>query len=304
MTRADGTQFAQVVESLCAGAGERAGPLQRKRLDLPLPSGEAVKRAVEMLRSALFPGYYAAFHIPADNTRFYMGATLDEALRSLAEQIERSSCFFCDTAGERGCPNCRDRAEKTIHEFARTLPGMQKKLMTDVQAAYEGDPAATCPAEVVFCYPGLLAVTNHRIAHELYRLKVPLIPRMISELAHAATGIDIHPGAEIGESFFIDHGTGVVIGETATIGRRVRLYQGVTLGAKSFPLDAHGNPVKGIKRHPDVEDDVVIYAGATILGTVRIGKGATVGGNVWLTRDVAPGGRVSQADSDQLAARR
>jgi serine O-acetyltransferase len=180
----------------------------------------------------------------------------------------------------------------------QTLPAMQKTLMSDVQAAYEGDPAATCPAETVFCYPGLLAITNQRIGHELYRLQVPLIPRIITELAHSATGIDIHPGAVIGRSYFIDHGTGVVIGETSTIGERVRLYQGVTLGAKSFPLDEHGNPIKGVKRHPDVEDDVVIYAGATILGAVRIGKGSQIGGNVWLTHDVAPGSKISQAGSD------
>jgi serine O-acetyltransferase len=151
----------------------------------------------------------------------------------------------------------------------------------------------------VFCYPGIFAITNQRIAHELYRLKAPLIPRIITELAHSATGIDIHPGAVIGGSFFIDHGTGVVIGETSTIGERVRIYQGVTLGAKSFPLDEHGSPIKGVKRHPDVEDDVVIYAGATILGAVRIGKGSQIGGNVWLTHGVPPGSKVSPADSDR-----
>src|SRR5262249_21919800 len=158
-----------------------------------------------------------------------------------------------------------------------------------------GDPAARSPDEAVLCYPGLTAITHHRIAHELYALDVPLVPRMVAELAHGATGIDIHPGAEIGASFFIDHGTGIVIGETCIIGERVRLYQGVPLGAKSFPTDDDGRPIKGNPRHPIVEDDVIIYAGATILGRVTIGRGSSIGGNVWLTHSVAPGSRVSQA---------
>jgi serine O-acetyltransferase len=172
-------------------------------------------------------------------------------------------------------------------------------LATDVQAAYEGDPAATSPDETIFCYPGVLAITNYRLAHELYLLDVPLIPRIVTEHAHSITGIDIHPGATIGESFFIDHGTGVVIGETCEIGSRVRLYQGVTLGAKSFPLDQNGNPIKGIKRHPVVEDDVIIYSEATILGRVTIGRGSVIGGNVWLTRDVPPGSLITQAQTRQ-----
>jgi serine O-acetyltransferase len=163
-----------------------------------------------------------------------------------------------------------------------------------VQAAYEGDPAAVDPNEAIFCYPGLLALTNHRVAHELHRLGVPLLPRIINELAHSLTGIDIHPGAQIGRGMFIDHGTGVVIGETCIIGDRVRLYQGVTLGAKSFPLDEQGKPIKSIPRHPIVEDDVIIYAGATILGRVTIGRGSVIGGNVWLVRSVPPDSRISQ----------
>ena len=166
-------------------------------------------------------------------------------------------------------------------------------LISDVRAAYEGDPAATSPDEAVFCYPGVLAITKHRLAHELYRLGVPLLPRMISEQAHSVTGIDIHPGATVGRGFFIDHGTGVVVGETCLIGDRVRIYQGVTLGAKSFPLDDYGNPVKGIPRHPIIEDDVVIYSGATILGRVTIGTGSVIGGNVWLTRSVDPYSRLT-----------
>jgi serine O-acetyltransferase len=292
-------RFTEVVDLLCGRARGRISPLTRKRPDLPLPNSGEVRRAVELLRSVLFPGFYGAEPMPPENTRFHMGAALDEAARLLFEQIERGFCFFCELSGTGSCGHCREKTSAIMAEFLGTLPAMQKTLMTDVRAAYEGDPAATCPAETLFCYPGILAVTNQRIGHELYRLKVPLIPRMITELAHSDTGIDIHPGAAIGPSFFIDHGTGVVIGETCTIGARVRLYQGVTLGAKSFPLDENGKPIKGVKRHPDVEDDVVIYAGATILGTVTIGKGSQIGGNVWLTRSVAPGSKVSQAGSDR-----
>jgi serine O-acetyltransferase len=178
--------------------------------------------------------------------------------------------------------------------FIEKLPGIRHLLSTDVQAAYTGDPAAHSYGEAIFCYPSIFALANHRIAHELYRLDVPIIPRIITELAHSRTGIDIHPGAQIGEYFFIDHGTGVVIGETSVIKKNVRIYQGVTLGAKSFPLDENGNPIKGIPRHPVVEDDVIIYSGATILGRITIGRGAEIGGNVWITNDVAPGTRVHQ----------
>jgi serine O-acetyltransferase len=180
------------------------------------------------------------------------------------------------------------------------LPDVRRLVSSDVDAAYDGDPALKIKDEAIFSYPGVLAVTNQRIAHELYALGVPLIPRMITEHAHSVTGIDIHPGARIGERFFIDHGTGVVIGETAIIGKNVRLYQGVTLGAKSFPKDEQGVPIKGIDRHPIVEDDVVIYAGATILGRVTIGRGSSIGGNVWLTHGVPPGSRVTQAEVREL----
>ncbi|OFZ70208.1 MAG: hypothetical protein A3K03_01380 [Bdellovibrionales bacterium RIFOXYD1_FULL_44_7] len=177
------------------------------------------------------------------------------------------------------------------------LPDVGRVLMTDADAAYKGDPAATSREEAIFSYPGLLAITNQRLAHELNKLGVPLIPRIITEHAHSITGIDIHPGAKIDEEFFIDHGTGVVIGETCVIGKRVRIYQGVTLGAKSFPLDERGNPIKGIERHPIIEDDVIIYAGATILGRIRIGKGSVIGGNVWITSDLPAGSRISQVEA-------
>ena len=182
-----------------------------------------------------------------------------------------------------------------MRQFANALPGLRRLLDSDVLAAYQGDPAARSVDEVLLCYPGVLAMIHHRLAHALYGLGLPLLARIVAELAHAQTGIDIHPGADIGASFFIDHGTGVVIGETAVIGQHVRLYQAVTLGAKRFPTDSDGQLKKGLARHPIVEDDVVIYAGATILGRVTLGRGATIGGNVWITDDVAPGASITQA---------
>ncbi len=253
----------------------------------PLPSRDAVIGTVEELRSVLFPGYFGTSHLARENVRYHIGSCLDRVRRSLKEQVVRALCFASDQV------RCGDAAGRKTRDFLSRLPEVRRILAGDVRAAYEGDPAATSPDEAIFCYPGLLAVTNYRLAHELHVMGVPVIPRMITEHAHSLTGIDIHPGARIGESFFIDHGTGVVIGETSVIGRRVRLYQGVTLGAKSFPLDERGNPIKGIDRHPIVEDDVVIYSGATILGRVTIGRGSVIGGNVWLTHDVPPGSNIS-----------
>ena len=190
----------------------------------------------------------------------------------MADEVQRGLCFACETAPGEGVPaHCMARAKRITTAFLGKLPELRGRLALDAIAAYEGDPAASSPSEAIFCYPGVLALTSHRIAHELYTLQVPLIPRIISEDAHSRTGIDIHPGARLGESLFIDHGTGVVIGETCVIGDRVRIYQGVTLGAKSFPLDDEGRPIKGVDRHPIIEDDVTIYSGATILGRITIG---------------------------------
>jgi serine O-acetyltransferase len=215
---------------------------------------------------------------------------------ALREQVRRGLSFACEECASGGrCENCIATARDITAAFLERLPAIRNLLDTDVRAAFDGDPAARFLDETLFCYPGVTAILQHRIAHELHVLSVPLIPRIISELAHAATGIDIHPGAQIGASFFIDHGTGVVIGETCLLGERVRLYQGVTLGARSFASDDDGRLIKGQMRHPIVEDDVVIYAGATILGRITIGKGATIGGNVWVTRSVPPGSRVTQA---------
>jgi serine O-acetyltransferase len=184
------------------------------------------------------------------------------------------------------------RAKQITERFFSELPAIQRLLMTDVQAAYEGDPAAVNPAETLLCYPGVTAIAYQRMAHYLYKEGVKLIPRIVTEYAHSLTGIDIHPGAQIGPSFFIDHGTGVVIGETCVIGAHVKLYQGVTLGAKSFPLDENGNPVKGIKRHPNLEDHVIIYAESTVLGNVTIGKNSTIGANKWITQDIPPNSKI------------
>ena len=193
----------------------------------------------------------------------------------------------------------REEAVKIAAEFLKSLPELRKILTTDVIAAYNGDPAAESYGEVIFCYPAIRAISNHRIAHQLLKLGVPLIPRMISEMAHSETGIDIHPAATIGSYFTIDHGTGVVIGATAIIGNNVKIYQGVTLGAKSFPLDENGNPIKGIPRHPIIKDNVIIYSNASILGRITIGEGATIGGNIWVTEDVPAGARVMQSKARQ-----
>jgi serine O-acetyltransferase len=286
--------LARVVEALC-GAGTGLEMLRGPGRRGVLPSGEVVVGVVELLRSVLFPGYFGVSEITAENRCYHIGATLDRIQKILQEQVWRGLCFACDRVQDR-CEDCDVRAHEITMGFLARLPEVRRLLATDVRSGYEGDPAATSPDEVIFCYPGLVAICAQRLAHELHVLGVPIIPRMITEHAHSLTGIDIHPGATIGEFFFIDHGTGVVIGETTVIGNRVRLYQGVTLGARSFPLDEQGNPIKGVPRHPVVEDDVIIYSGATILGRVTIGKGTVVGGNVWITSNVPPGVHVSQDD--------
>jgi serine O-acetyltransferase len=263
----------------------------RDRLDRPpkLPARKVLAEVVEGLAAALFPNRLGPPGLTDEGIDFFVGHTLDVALHTLCEQVERELRF----SGTH--QDFEQHACSIVRDFALKLPGLRALLDTDIRAAYEGDPAARSVDEVLVCYPGITAITHHRIAHELHRLGLPLIARIIAEIAHSSTGIDIHPGAIIGESFFIDHGTGVVIGETAIIGRHVRLYQAVTLGAKRFASNEDGTLVKGNARHPIVEDDVVIYAGATILGRITIGKGSTIGGNVWLTRSVPPGSTITQA---------
>jgi serine O-acetyltransferase len=265
-----------------------------------MPSVEDLEKLVELLREVLFPGYFGNAELKPETMQYYIGTNMDRIFRLLSEQINRGFCFECnessgETPGKANCENCEQIAHDKALEFIRRIPEIRRLLVTSVRAAYEGDPAAKSYGEAIFCYPSILAMTNYRIAHELLLLDVPLIPRIISELAHSRTGMDIHPGARIGEGFFVDHCTGTVIGETCIIGNNVRLYHGVTLGAKSFPLDKNGKPIKGIPRHPVVEDNVIIYSGATILGRVTIGAGSEIGGNVWLTHSVPPDSRVSQS---------
>jgi serine O-acetyltransferase len=296
--RPEAPAIGRVVEALCAAnSGLLRGGL-RKLERRALPSRERIAAVVTDLRAALFPWHFGAADVSEHGLGYYVGHTLERALSRLEEQVCMGLLFEC-THGAEPCEVCERRAAQVITTFTSRLPQLRETLGTDARAAFEGDPAATSPDEAVFCYAGMTAIIHHRIAHELQNLGVPLIPRIIAALAHAATGIDIHPGAQIGESFFIDHGTGVVIGETCVIGRRVRLYQGVTLGAKSFPTDEGGRPIKGIARHPIVEDDVIVYAGATILGRITIGRGSVIGGNVWLTQSVPPGTTASQAQLRQ-----
>ena len=280
-----------VVESLCAPESYK-GVYHQPSFGSPMPSVELLSEIVERLRSVLFPGFFKESFITPQNMAYFVGSKLEKVRRELTQQVERGYCFACEKDEHSCSSDCSVRAERQVDEFLQTLPRIRHMLATDVQAAFAGDPAAKNPGETIFCYPSIKAVTNYRIAHELHLLGVPLIPRIITEMAHSATGIDIHPGATIGESFFIDHGTGTVIGETCIIGRNVRLYQGVTLGAKSFPKGDNGHLVKGIARHPIVEDNVTIYSGATILGRITIGEGAVVGGNVWVVDDMAPGAKM------------
>ena len=260
------------------------------------PSREALAQVVEQLKGALFPMRLGPYDLRQESEDFYVAHTLDTALHALLAQIILELKYSARHDMQQ-TDAVQEQALKVTQAFALALPQIRRLLDSDVLAAYRGDPAARSVDEVLLCYPGVLAMIHHRLAHCLYQLGLPLLARIVSELAHSQTGIDIHPGAQIDEGFFIDHGTGVVIGETAVIGKHVRVYQAVTLGAKRFPTDAHGVLQKGLPRHPVVEDDVVIYAGATILGRVTLGRGAVIGGNVWLTHDVPAGGNVTQASS-------
>ena len=268
-----------------------------------LPSRDALAQIMVGLRGALFPMRLGPPDLRQESEDFYVGHTLDTVLQAFLAQVQLELRYASRHLGQVDEAALEHRALVIIREFAHSLPRIRELLDCDVLAAFEGDPAAHSVDEVLLCYPGIQAMIHHRVAHRFYKLGVPLLARITAELAHGETGIDIHPGACIGAGFFIDHGTGVVIGETAVIGERVRVYQAVTLGAKSFPTDEVGHPIKGLPRHPVVEDDVVIYAGATVLGRVTLGKGASIGGNVWLTHSVPPGGHVTQAVSRRKALR-
>jgi serine O-acetyltransferase len=260
----------------------------------PLPSIKNLTKVIELVREILFPGYFGNTTLRSSTTAHYMGVYIDELYELLSGEVLAGMCFECTDESENKISKHNKTAKQIALEFIEFLPEIRRQLGTDVEATFLNDPAARNLGEVIFSYPGIRAILNYRVAHKLLQLEVPLIPRFISEMAHGETGIDIHPKAQIGESFTIDHGTGVVIGSTSILGKNVKIYQGVTLGAISFPLDNEGNPIKGIPRHPIVEDDVVIYAGATILGRVTIGKGSVIGGNVWVTNTLPPNSRVVQ----------
>ena len=259
-----------------------------------LPSGEVLEEIIDLCRAILFPGYYGNARISTQTIRFHTGVNIEKLHELLSRQIYAGLCL-ADTS----CTSCAEeqilsQAEKLSEAFISTLPEMRCLLATDAEAAYNGDPAAQNINEVIFCYPGFRAIGNYRIAHQLYKLGVPFIPRMITEMAHSETGIDIHPGAQIGHYFSIDHGTGTVIGETSVIGNNVRIFQGVSLAGEKLPPDENWNAIRGVPRHPILEDNVTVYSNATLLGKIRVGKGATICGNVWITGDVPPGAVITQ----------
>jgi serine O-acetyltransferase len=258
-----------------------------------LPSREAISEIVASLISALYPRHFGPPGLDARHADAFVARALAKTLPDLKQQIELALALEQEDARDAASAYPRSAAEIT-RSFAAALP-IRAALDKDVRAAFANDPSAQSIDEIIFCFPGVAAIMRHRLAHELYRLGAPLLARIVAEIAHALAGVDIHPGAEIGEGFFIDHGTGVVIGETAVIGRNVRIYQAVTLGAKRFEIGGNGELRKGYPRHPIVEDDVVIYAGATILGRITIGRGSSIGGNVWLTESLPPGSRLTQA---------
>jgi serine O-acetyltransferase len=258
----------------------------------PLPDKISVIKVLDDLLEVIYPGYFGRKYIESSKIEHYLGDLLDSIYSRLTQEIFRSVRPVCDSVND-ACEHCHAIAEEQSVLFLRKLVDLRRRLSDDVQAGFDGDPAAKSIDEVIFAYPAIFAITIYRLAHELHLQGIPLLPRIMTEHAHSVTGIDIHPGATIGSGFFIDHGTGVVIGETTNIGNRVKLYQGVTLGALSFAMDEEGKMIRGKKRHPTIEDDVVIYAGATILGgTTVIGRGSVIGGNVWLTRSVPPYTRV------------
>jgi serine O-acetyltransferase len=284
-------QLARIVAELRTSR-EETHSIRRDGEPRRAPSRDALEAILNSLTEALFPRHYGRFELDGENIDYFVGNTLSTALDSLFEQIHRGALFV----GDEMLPGFRrEEAIELTRGFASQLPSVRGLLINDLRAAFVGDPAARNFPEILIGYPGMAAIIHHRLAHILHHLGARLVARLVAEIAHAKTGIDIHPGASIGSGFFIDHGTGVVIGETAMIGDNVRIYQAVTLGARHFPTDDEGNLIKGDARHPIVEDDVVIYAGATILGRITIGRGSTIGGNVWLTKDVPPNSIVTQA---------
>ena len=260
-------------------------PLHQK----PSPSVLSLREVMLLLRKVIFPGFFGSEQEAQDDSiQYYTGVYLEQIYDLLHEQIYNGLCFEVDR-----CCDSKDRASRIAMDFINKIPHIKYLLSTDVKAILDGDPAAKSLSEIIFCYPAVHAILHQRVAHELLKLGVPVLPRIITEMAHSETGIDIHPGAQIGEYFSIDHGTGIVVGQTAIIGNHVRLYQGVTLGAKNFTLDEEGLPID-VPRHPIIEDYVTIYSNASILGRITIGKGSVIGGNIWLTHSVPPNSKVLQ----------
>lgn len=286
-------KLAELVERLSTNSALRK-LYHEHREGRPLPSSKVLREIIELMRAIAFPGYFGKSNIILHSLEYPMGANVQQMHELLIDQIMAGLCFSDDN-GNSSLAEIRTKAEEIADEVICRLPDIQSVLATDVEAAYNGDPAADNYGEIISCYPVIRVLTNYRLAHELHVLGVPLIPRILTEMAHSETGIDIHPGAQIGHHFTIDHGTGVVIGATCIIGNNVKLYQGVTLGAKSFPLDENGNPIKGIPRHPILEDDVIVYSNATVLGRITIGKGTIIGGNIWVTESTKPGEHIVQA---------
>ena len=260
-----------------------------------LPSGKVLQSLVELCRAILFPGYYGQARITGQTIRFHTGVSIEQLFEELSKQIYAGLCL-ANTSQTTSSQAAKATAERIAEEFISSLPELRSLLATDAEAMFDSDPAAQNPGEVIFCYPGFRAICNYRIAHVLYRLEVPFIPRMITEMAHSETGIDIHPGATIGHHFSIDHGTGIVIGETSVIGDYVRIFQGVSLAGAKLPPDEKGNTIRGIARHPILGDYVTVYSNATLIGKIHIGDGATICGNVWVAEDVPAGATVSQPE--------
>ena len=260
-----------------------------------LPSGKVLQSLVELCRAILFPGYYGQARITGQTIRFHTGVAIEQLFEELSKQIYAGLCL-ANTSQTTSSQAAKATAERIAEEVISSLPELRSLLATDAEAMFDSDPAAQNPGEVIFCYPGFRAICNYRIAHVLYRLEVPFIPRMITEMAHSETGIDIHPGATIGHHFSIDHGTGIVIGETSVIGDYVRIFQGVSLAGAKLPPDEKGNTIRGIARHPILGNHVTVYSNATLIGKIHIGDGATICGNVWVAEDVPAGATVSQPE--------
>lgn len=291
------------VEALSSSAS-LANVCHTCRGGIPLPSQDAIIRIIQLCRALIFPGFFGDSGVNHFNIKYYTGIQVEKLHELLVGQIIAGMCINGNEDEQEKSARDIDRLTESARDkadaFISRLPELRRLLYTDVHATYNGDPAAESHEEVIYCYPAIRAISNYRIAHELVNLQVPVIPRMIAEQAHSETGIDIHPAARIGESFTIDHGTGVVVGATAIIGNNVKIYQGVTLGAKSFSLDENNNPIKGIPRHPIIGDNVVIYSNTSILGRITIGANAVIGGNIWVTEDVAEGEKLVQAKANNI----